>query len=129
MKKVMFIIAIAIVSVVFMDCSKNNEQKIDVFPCACTEIAKTLENEEAIVRYNGILQCYTFELRNSYDELVRSDIIRPCNTNIPKSFQEDGLSVKISGDVFVECDSTSMPNARLFKYNTIKISNIERSSL
>ncbi|MDR0811134.1 MAG: hypothetical protein LBN23_02500 [Paludibacter sp.] len=103
----------------------GNETSNTPPPCACETVVKTFDSENAIVRYNEILKCYTLELLTSYEELIRSDVVRPCDNDIPKSFQQEGLAVKISGDVY-ECDNISMPNARLYLYNIVRISNMER---
>ncbi|GAB6012691.1 META domain-containing protein [Viscerimonas tarda] len=110
-------------------CNENDclyfQPQVASCDCEEKEVVKVLSDEPAYVRYNRILECYTFELLSSYEELIRHGVIRPCETDIPQKYKIDGLPVKISGNV-IQCKFEEMPNARLYLYNRIELTDIKR---
>jgi hypothetical protein len=91
------------------------------------EIVKVLKDEPAYVKYNQLVESFTFELAAQYNEESFSSSGRfflPCGNSIPEEYQIDELPVSISGDV-IWCSEWSDPTVKLMPLYKFKLLNIQ----
>ena len=125
-----------ICGMVFVSCGSYKAEQKDSHCASCEnkQILKVLKDEPVFVRkgcfeHLGRIDAFYFELVNPHTEFFYLAGIFPCD-EIPKQFMEEGLSVKISGNV-TSClvlGGCSEPNLKIaaipvFELESIKINN------
>jgi hypothetical protein len=107
--------------------SENNEQ---CTVCKDAKVLKVLKDEPAYIRKVcmeieslGAVDTFCIDLTTYYPELYPG--LFPCNA-IPREYRIEGLSVKISGEVYDCLESgCSAPNIRIAPFNVFRLKSIQ----